>query len=64
MIDGRTVMELDERSRSAQEIAKLWDYLLNRMERSMRSTTIGTGGNPISAAGAADLNRVHGQDTN
>ena len=64
MIDGRTVMELDDRSRSAQEIAKLWDYLLNRMERSMRSTTIGTGGNPISATGAADLNRVHGQDTN
>ena len=64
MIDGRTVMELDPRSRSAKEIAKLWDYLRNRMERNMRPTTIGAGGNPMSAAGPSDMDRVHRQDTN
>ncbi len=64
MIDGRTVMELDAVSRSAKEIAKLWDYLKNRMERNMRSTTIGTGGNPMSASGETEMDRVHGQDTN
>jgi chromosome partitioning protein len=64
MIDGRTVMELDPRSRSAKEIAKLWDYLKNRMERNMRPTTIGTGGTPMSAAGPTDMDRVHRQDTN
>jgi chromosome partitioning protein len=64
MIDGRTVMELDPRSRSAKEIAKLWDYLKNRMERNMRPTTIGAGGSPLSAAGPLDMDRVHRQDTN
>lgn len=64
MIDGRTVMELDARSRSAKEIAKLWVYLRDRMERNMRATTIGTGGNPVSAAGLSDEDRVHRQDTN
>lgn len=32
MIDGRTVMELPGESRSAEEIAELWDYLGNRLE--------------------------------
>jgi chromosome partitioning protein len=64
MIDGRTVMELDSVSRSAKEITKLWDYLKNRMERNMRTTTIGTGSNPMSASGATEMDRVHGQDTN
>jgi chromosome partitioning protein len=64
MIDGRTVMELDPRSRSTKEIAKLWDYLKNRMERNMRPTTIGAGGNPMSAGGPLDMDRVHRQDTN
>jgi len=64
MIDGRTVMELDPRSRSAKEITKLWDYLKNRMERNMRPTTIGAGGSPMSAAGTTDMDRVHRQDTN
>ena len=64
MIDGRTVMELDARSRSAKEIAKLWGYLKNRMERNMRSTTIGAGGTSLLTGGASDMDRVHGQDTN
>ncbi|MCH8197907.1 MAG: ParA family protein [Proteobacteria bacterium] len=33
MIDGRTVMETDEHSRSAEEIAGLWDYLEGRLEK-------------------------------
>ncbi len=32
MIDGRTVMETDEHSRSAEEIAALWEYLEGRLE--------------------------------
>jgi chromosome partitioning protein len=32
MIDGRTVMELPGESRSAEEIAELWDYLSVRLE--------------------------------
>jgi chromosome partitioning protein len=64
MIDGRTVMELDALSRSAKEITKLWDYLKNRMERNIRSPTIGSGDTPMSAAGTSQLDRVHGQDTN
>lgn len=64
MIDGRTVMELDSLSRSAKEIAKLWDYLKTRMERNMRAPSIGTGGTSMSAGGTSELDRVHGQDTN
>lgn len=33
MIDGRTVCEVDPESRSAKEIAKLWDYLADRLQR-------------------------------
>ena len=33
MIDGRTVMELPNRARSAQEITDLWDYLADRLSR-------------------------------
>lgn len=32
MIDGRTVMELPGASRSAEEIAELWDYLQGRLD--------------------------------
>lgn len=37
MTDGRTVMEVDPKSRSAQEIAKLWEYVNGRLEKSARS---------------------------
>lgn len=40
MIDGRTVMELSDTSRSSQEITKLWDYLENRLERNMRPAVL------------------------
>ena len=33
MIDGRTVMELPGSSRSAQEVALLWEYLSDRLDR-------------------------------
>ncbi len=37
MIDGRTVMEIPRKSRSALEIAHLWHYLEDRLERVARS---------------------------
>jgi chromosome partitioning protein len=33
MTDGRTVMEVDEGARSAQEIKTLWDYIAMRLEK-------------------------------
>ena len=33
MIDGRTVMEIDPFCNSAQEVGKLWDYILERLSR-------------------------------
>ena len=33
MTDGRTVMEVDEGTRSAQEIKTLWDYISSRLEK-------------------------------
>jgi len=36
MIDGRTVMELACNPRSSEEIAQLWDYLADRLERYAR----------------------------
>ena len=35
MIDGRTVMEVPRRSRSATEIGLLWEYLQKRLERGL-----------------------------
>jgi chromosome partitioning protein len=36
MIDGRTVMEVSGKSRSALEIAALWSYLKDRLQGSVR----------------------------
>lgn len=33
MIDGRTVMEMNESSRSAKEIVGLWEYVADRLDR-------------------------------
>jgi len=38
MIDGRTVMEVDAKSRSANEIVELWSYLCDRLEKNFRRT--------------------------
>jgi len=38
MIDGRTVMELDSKSKSAAEIEALWTYVCDRLEKNFRRT--------------------------
>jgi len=38
MIDGRTVMELDAKSRSTGEIEALWTYVSDRLEKNFRRT--------------------------
>ncbi len=38
MIDGRTVMEVDPKGRSAQEVVQLWDYVADRLEKNFRRT--------------------------
>jgi chromosome partitioning protein len=47
MIDGRTVMELEESSRSGGEVEQLWQYLQNRLKNLAR--TQGTSPAPASA---------------
>ena len=37
MVDGRTVMEIPRKSPSAEEIARLWEYLDDRLDRSFRT---------------------------
>ena len=38
MIDGRTVMEVDPKGRSAAEVTALWDYISDRLEKNFRRT--------------------------
>lgn len=38
MIDGRTVMDLDPKGKSAREIEALWSYVADRLERNFRRT--------------------------
>ncbi|MBC7987475.1 MAG: ParA family protein [Sphingomonadaceae bacterium] len=38
MIDGRTVMEVDPNSKSAQEVVDLWSYVSDRLEKNFRRT--------------------------
>ena len=38
MIDGRTVMEVDPRGRSAGEVEALWTYVSDRLEKNFRRT--------------------------
>jgi chromosome partitioning protein len=38
MIDGRTVMEVDPKGKSADEIRELWSYLSDRLEKNFRRT--------------------------
>lgn len=59
MIDGRTAMEIDPGGRSAQEVAALWDYIADRLEKNFRRTVFaapgslsGLGGNrPVGGFG-------------
>ncbi|WP_339864713.1 ParA family protein [Paremcibacter congregatus] len=38
MIDGRTVMEVNPKGRSAKEIESLWEYIGDRLEKNFRRT--------------------------
>jgi chromosome partitioning protein len=44
MIDGRTVMEVDPKGRSAAEIVQLWSYVSDRLEKNFRRTVFATPG--------------------
>ena len=44
MIDGRTVMEIDPNGRSANEVAELWDYISDRLEKNFRRTVFAAPG--------------------
>ena len=46
MIDGRTVMEIDPDCRSATEIAALWNYVSDRLEKNFRRTVFSAPGAP------------------
>jgi chromosome partitioning protein len=55
MIDGRTVMEVNPSSKSAQEVAELWDYIADRLEKNFRRTVFNgprapTFGGPVRGA--------------
>ena len=53
MIDGRTVMELDPKCKSAGEIQELWTYLADRLEKNFRRTVFAarpTTGQPVPVA--------------
>ena len=47
MIDGRTVMEFDPNSKSAREVAELWDYIADRLEKNFRRTVFASPGGPV-----------------
>lgn len=49
MIDGRTVMEIDPNGKSAQEVAELWSYISDRLEKNFRRTVFSGPG--VSAPG-------------
>jgi chromosome partitioning protein len=52
MIDGRTVMEVDPKGRSAHEVVELWDYISDRLEKNFRRTVFAppaTGASPAYA---------------
>jgi hypothetical protein len=57
MIDGRTVMEVDDSSRSNLEIEQLWQYLRGRLKNLARGATlpqaqaVAAGGGAYQAAG-------------
>ncbi|MNC89553.1 hypothetical protein D3C83_55040 [compost metagenome] len=47
MIDGRTVMEVDPNGKSAREVAELWDYIADRLEKNFRRTVFASPGGPV-----------------
>lgn len=67
MIDGRTVMEVDAKSRSAGEVQALWTYINDRLEKNFRRTVFASplapqvGFGAMRAAGGGFGRRVAGQ---
>lgn len=49
MIDGRTVMETDPKGKSAAEVAGLWTYISDRLERNFRRTVFNVPGGTASS---------------
>jgi hypothetical protein len=43
MIDGRTVMEIDQNCASAQEIIQLWEYLDERLTKTVSTMKFSLG---------------------
>jgi chromosome partitioning protein len=52
MIDGRTVMETDPKGKSAAEVAQLWNYVSDRLEKNFRRTVFSVPSTPVSQFGA------------
>ena len=50
MIDGRTVMETDPKGKSAAEVAGLWSYISDRLERNFRRTVFNVPGSSMASA--------------
>lgn len=66
MIDGRTVMEVDPKGRSAAEVIELWKYMADRLEKNFRRTVFSAPGiaqmpMPSRAAGGGFGRRGVGQ---
>ncbi len=60
MIDGRTVMEVNENSRSAKEVIALWEYVADRLARMRKETQAQLDEMPkatFPAHGPADVHR-------
>jgi chromosome partitioning protein len=55
MIDGRTVMEVDPNSRSSAEVAALWNYIADRLEKNFRRTVFAAPNMATQASGASRL---------
>jgi chromosome partitioning protein len=53
MIDGRTVMEVDPKGRSASEVIELWEYISDRLEKNFRRTVFAAPGAGTAAAPAS-----------
>lgn len=66
MIDGRTVMEVDPAGKSASEVAVLWTYISERLEKNFRRTVFALPSGPATTgvvarpAGAGFGRRVIG----
>lgn len=58
MIDGRTVMDLDPNGKSAREVAALWGYIADRLEKNFRRTVFTPGhGAPFGTRASAGFGR-------